>query len=263
MSAHETNAIEHPHDPITDGWVALLSDIHGNLDALEAVLEDMESFPIRSVFCLGDVVGYGPEPGACVRQIRNLATHTVMGNHEMMMLMLAWRTLNDLGSELTPSLRHALNQLTPEDIEWVSSLPIGVELESFAIVHSSFHQPAAFHYIQETDDAAACMVDQPHHLSFHGHTHVPVIWKKRGAGTLCLFPAETPVTLNPFERYCVNVGSVGQPRDGDPRAAYCLYHPVSHTLLHRRVPYDISWAQERFRQAGMRPFDIERIALGD
>lgn len=263
MSAHELNELEQFPDTPGEGWVALLSDIHGNLLALEAVLEDLGTWPVQSVFCLGDIVGYGPDPGECVRRIRTLAEHTVMGNHEMMMLMLAWRTLSDLGPELTPSLRRALDQLSPEDLEWVSSLPIGVEMESFALIHSSFHQPAAFHYIQETHDAAECLRDQPKPVSFHGHTHVPVIWKQRGAGTICLFPSDKPVQLQPRERYTINVGSVGQPRDEDPTAAYCLFHPASLMVLHRRVAYDIPAAQARFRAACMREFDALRIAVGD
>lgn len=251
------------HAESAKGLIAFLSDIHGNLDALEAVLEDLESFPVSRMFCLGDIVGYGPAPGACVQRVRRLCEETVLGNHELMMLMLAWRTLSDVGSELTPSLRLALKELSKEDINWVSARPLECQYEDFCIVHSTFYQPATFHYIQDFEDAEFCFEHQPVGLCFHGHTHVPVIWEKSGTTVRGLHPDESPFALDPERQYSINVGSVGQPRDCDPRAAYCLYNPAEGTVMHRRVRYDIAWAQERFRQANMRDFDIQRIALGD
>lgn len=245
------------------GLTAFLSDIHGNLDALEAVLEDMEDFSVTRVFCLGDVVGYGPCPGACVKRIRALCQETVLGNHELMMLMLAWRTLSDVGTELTPSLRLALKELDRDDINWVSARPLDGEIDDFCIVHSTYYQPATFHYIMDFEDAESCLENQPGRLSFHGHTHVPVIWEKGGGDVHGIHPDDTPYLLKEGKQYTINVGSVGQPRDGDPRAAYCLFNPADRSIVHRRVTYDIAWAQERFRQANMRPFDIQRIALGD
>jgi predicted phosphodiesterase len=245
------------------GLVAFLSDIHGNFDALEAVLEDMENFPVEQVYCLGDMVGYGPAPGACVARIRELCAETVLGNHELMMLMLAWRTLTDLGSELTPSLRLALSQLSKADINWISARPLEHTYENFCIVHSTFYQPATFHYIQDFEDAELCLANQPGPLCFHGHTHVPVIWEQCGRDVHGIHPDDTPFRLQKDSRYSINVGSVGQPRDCDPRAAYCLYNPAEHSVIHRRVEYDIARAQERFRQADMRPFDLMRIAVGD
>lgn len=246
-----------------EGLTAFLSDIHGNLDALEAVLEDMETFPVTRVYCLGDIVGYGPAPGACVQRIRSLCEETVLGNHELMMLMLAWRTLNDLGSELTPSLRLALKELSKDDINWVSARPLESVIDEFCIVHSTYYQPATFHYIQDFEDAECCLVNQPARISFHGHTHVPVIWEKSGKEVHGIYPETAAFLMKEDKEYCVNVGSVGQPRDGDPRAAYTLYNPAERSVLHRRVEYDIAWAQERFRAANMRAFDVQRIAVGD
>lgn len=245
------------------GLTAFLSDIHGNLDALEAVLEDMASFPVSKVYCLGDIVGYGPAPGACVKRIREICAETVLGNHELMMLMLAWRTFHDLGSELTPSLRLALSQLSKEDINWVSARPLEHENPDFCMVHSTYYQPATFHYIQDFEDAEFCLNHQPEGLCFHGHTHVPVLWEKTGPDVRGIYPDTTPFLLHPDKHYTINVGSVGQPRDSDPRAAYCLFDPAARSVVHRRIEYDIVWAQERFRQANLRPFDLERIAVGD
>ena len=251
-----------PEPPPPAGHIALLSDIHGNLDALEAVLEDMKAYDVRSVICLGDVVGYGPEPGACVRLMRGLSSHATLGNHELMLLMMVWRTLGDIGKELTPSIRLARAQLDRDDIAWISAMALGKDLETFSIVHSSFFQPASYPYIQTMEDAENCIREQPTPLSFHGHTHVPVIWVHEHDGMSGFEPNEEPYLLHPRARYSINVGSVGQPRDDDPRACYCLYHPTEHTILHRRVAYDIPAAQARFRAAGMRFFDVERIAEG-
>ncbi len=253
---------ESPSDS-SGGLTAFLSDIHGNLDALEAVLEDMEDFPVRRVFCLGDVVGYGPAPGACVQRVREICEDTVLGNHELMMLMLAWRTLSDVGTELTPSLRLALKELSKDDINWVSARPLESAFGDFCIVHATYYQPATFHYIQDFEDAEFCFEHQPAGLCFHGHTHVPVIWEKSGKEVHGIHPNDTPYLLHADKQYSINVGSVGQPRDCDPRAAYCLYNPADRSIVHRRVAYDIAWAQERFRQANMRLFDIQRIAVGD
>lgn len=251
-----------PEPPPLSGPIALLSDIHGNLDALEAVFKDMEGRGVESVICLGDVVGYGPEPGACVRLMRERCAHATLGNHELMLLMMVWRTLGDLGRELTPSIRLARTQLDREDISWISAMALGIDLDAFGVVHSSFFEPAAYHYIQGMDEAEDCIREQPNRISFHGHTHVPVIWMREKDGMSGFEPGETPHVLHPRARYCINVGSVGQPRDEDPRACYCLYNPAEGTVLHPRVEYDIPRAQERFRAAGMRFFDMERIASG-
>ncbi|MCC5846580.1 MAG: metallophosphoesterase family protein [Verrucomicrobia bacterium] len=263
MSAHKTPLTQNEDPPEVSCRIAFISDIHGNLDALEAVLEDLEEQNISSVLCLGDIVGYGPEPGACVRRIREHCDYTVLGNHELMMLMLHSGMAADLGPELTPALRRALHQLTAKDREWISALPLGVNLEEFAIVHSSFFEPPIYHYIMETEDAEACIRDQPAPVSFHGHTHVPMIWEKNGKAVYGVEPGNLPTKLNPNARYCINVGSVGQPRDGDSRAAYCIFDPLEKTVTHRRVIYDIAWAQTRFEGTGLRNFDRQRIALGD
>lgn len=263
MSAQPTPLTQTEDPPDNACRIALISDIHGNLVALEAVLEDLEEQNISSILCLGDIVGYGPEPGACVRRVREHCEHTVLGNHELMMLMLHSEMAPDMGPELTPALRRALGQLKEEEREWISALPLGMNLEEFAIVHSSFCEPPIFHYIMETEDAEDCLREQPVRVSFHGHTHVPMIWEQSGQAVYGLEPGNLPNKLNPKARYCINVGSVGQPRDGDSRAAYCIFDPRKQTVLHRRVPYDIAWAQSRFEGTGLRSFDRQRIALGD
>jgi len=239
-------------------FLAILSDIHANIDALDAVLKDMREFPCAGLFCLGDIVGYGPEPADCVALMQERSLLTVLGNHEAM-LFFPPEGMRDI---LSAPLALARQQASPAQLRWLKSLPLQADAAPVSLCHSSLCQPATFPYIESEEEAADNFAAQETFVSFHGHSHVPVVWEENGPTVTGYEPMDTLIGLNPRRRYAVNVGSVGQPRDGDPRASYVLYDHRNRLLLHRRVEYDIARAQSRIKKAGLPDFNGDRLALG-
>jgi predicted phosphodiesterase len=243
--------------------IAFISDVHSNIDALESVLADIDSQGIDSIICLGDVVGYGAEPAACVRRVFERCAVTVLGNHEAMLSIL--HTINDweLGATVRVPLHLAKQQLSEKEFDAVCALPLVADISPIVAVHSSLDEPAAFHYIDDLDRAARNFAAQgPWEVCFHGHTHYPLIWEKRGATTIMHPPSEQPVRLASESKYTINVGSVGQPRDEDPRACYAIYDLKERMFLHRRVTYDIQMARTRIVRAKLPANNGLRLMLG-
>lgn len=246
-------------------FFALISDIHANIDALEAVLADIRDFPVRGILCLGDIVGYGPEPAACVKHVMDLCSVTVLGNHEAMLLLADKILDEDWEEPIRNPLRIAKEQVSKAELGWLKDLPITVDLDPITLSHASLNEPTEFNYIYETTEAEAHFAAQTTFIGFNGHTHVPGIWEENPEtfGVRCLSPGDKPVSLDPSKRYCVNVGSVGQPRDGDPRASYALYDYEQHLLVMRRVKYDLKKAQTKFKKAGLAAHNSSRLAKGE
>jgi diadenosine tetraphosphatase ApaH/serine/threonine PP2A family protein phosphatase len=249
---------------IRNNFFAIISDIHANIDALDAVLEDIRGFPVRGIFCLGDIVGYGPEPGACIRKVMDLCAVSVLGNHEAMLLLADKILEEDWEVPIRKPLQIAKEQVTEEELGWVRDLPITADLDPITLSHASLNEPTEFNYLYETTEAEAHFAAQTTFISFNGHTHVPGIWEEnpQTLGVRCLAPGEKPVRLDASKRYTVNVGSVGQSRNGDPKASYALYDYEQHLLLMRRITYDIKKAQSRFKKAGLPAHNAARLAKG-
>ena len=246
-------------------FFAIFSDIHANIDALDAVMKDIADFPVRGMFCLGDIVGYGSEPGACIRRVIETCSASVLGNHEAMLLLVDKILEEDWEPSVGQPLKIAKAQIPVKDLSWLKDLPITVDLDPITLSHASLNEPPEFNYIYETTEAEAHFAAQTTFISFNGHTHVPGIWEENPEtlGVRCLKPSDKPIRLDPSKRYTVNVGSVGQPRDGDPRASYALYDYEQHILLMRRVEYDIKKAQARFRKAGLPAHNASRLAKAE
>ena len=248
------------------GGIAIISDLHANIDALGAVLTDIASQRCFTIFCLGDTIGYGPEPAACVKYMREFADINLMGNHEAMYLATRPSGKQQLKPEelgdLWPPLELCHQQIGMDDAEWISGLPLVVPVSEMELVHGSLHEPPTFGYITDKSLAKEHFAQQKARVSFYGHTHLPALWEQKGKKITCHTPGEDPITLDPDCRYAIGVGSVGQPRDDDPRACYVIYEPGADRVEFRRVPYDIKKAQARFRNRGLSAFDTERIARG-
>ncbi|MFM8982866.1 MAG: metallophosphoesterase family protein [Spartobacteria bacterium] len=244
-------------------FFAIFSDIHGNIDALSAVLADTDQFPVRGMFCLGDIVGYGPEPASCVQRVMDTCAITVLGNHEAM-LFLADKILDeDWDITISKPILLARDQLSKKQSEWLRSQSFRADVDPLTLSHASLHQPPEFHYIYTQEEASAHFSEQPTFISFNGHTHVPAIWEETKPATCQAFhPTDQPVRLDPAKRYSINVGSVGQPRDEDPRASYMLYDFENRVLLHRRVAYDLPRARARFKKAGLPQRNASRLVKG-
>ena len=247
-----------------DSFFAIFSDIHGNIDALEAVLVDIEQFPVKGFFCLGDTVGYGPEPALCVQRIMDTCAVSVLGNHEAMLFLTEKIPDEDWDIAIRKPLQLANGQLTKAQKSWLYAQPITADIDPITLSHASLNEPAEFNYIKEETEAEAHFAAQTTFISFNGHTHVPLIWEENPETYACrpLKPSEKPTLLNARKRYTVNVGSVGQPRDDDPRACYVLYDFERRLLIYRRVAYDISRAQARFKKAGLPAHNAARLAKG-
>jgi len=241
---------------------AILSDIHANIDALEAVLEDIASRPCRGILCLGDIVGYGAAPAACVQRMMEDSAVTVMGNHDAMLFLVEKVPIEEFGQTVGEPLLLASRQMSDAQKKWLRALPIAADLDPITLSHASLHEPASFHYIDGELEAEAHLAIQTSPVSFQGHTHVPAIWRETECGVEGFQPSVKPLQLDEHARYAINVGSVGQPRDRDPRACYVLYDFESRLLLHRRIPYDIERAQRRIEEAGLPAGNASRLATG-
>ncbi|MGE5262778.1 MAG: metallophosphoesterase family protein [Acidobacteriota bacterium] len=241
--------------------ILLISDIHANLVALNTVIKDAGSF--EHVWCLGDVVGYGPEPNECIERLRSYDLLCLAGNHD-------WAVLDKLDlEEFNPDARRAAlwtrNQLTVGNLDWLHQLPERVPLQAdkFTLVHGSPRYPI-WEYVLTPAVARINFDYFASPICFMGHTHVPVVYRYEMAAITAT--AETLVenvalAFGP-ERMMINPGSVGQPRDGDPRAAYAILNTDTMTLTHRRVSYDIGATQEKMEQAGLPTRLITRLSYG-
>ena len=243
-------------------FFAVISDIHGNIDALDAVISDIGQWPVRGIFCLGDIVGYGTESAACVQKVMEVSAVSLIGNHEAMLFLAEQFPPEEFGASVGDPLALAYRQINDVQLRWLKSLPIVVEVQPITLCHASLDEPAAFHYIHVPEEAEANFASQTTFVSFHGHTHVPATWEKKIGKVSCFNPADTPVSLDEEGRYAINVGSVGQPRDGDTRSSYALYDYENHLLLHRRVEYDVNKAQARFKKTRLPAFNASRLGKG-
>jgi len=216
------------------------------------------------MYCLGDIVGYGPEPASCLQRNMDTCAVKVLGNHEAMLLIADKIIDEDWDISIQQPIQLANEQLTKAQKSWLRSTPLTADLDPVTLSHASLHKPPEFLYIDETAAAEAHFATQSTFISFNGHTHVPAVWESnpKTSARRCLKPSDSPVRLDGKKRYSINVGSVGQPRDDDPRASYMLYDYEQHLLLHRRVPYDIARAQSRFKKAGLPAHKAKRIAKG-
>lgn len=224
----------------------LLSDIHSNLEAFQAVLDDAGL--VDQVWCLGDVVGYGPDPNACVKLLRSLSPVCVVGNHD-------WATLGNLDlQDFNPDARDAnlwnRKQLTPDNLAYLEALPQVVAEGQFTLTHGSPRHPI-WEYIIYTSTARANFDHFATPFCLVGHTHTPGIFRltpeTEEQGSICsqvTLDSGQPVRLGP-ERLIINPGSVGQPRDGDSRASYAILSFDDMTIEHRRVPYPIEETQAK------------------
>jgi diadenosine tetraphosphatase ApaH/serine/threonine PP2A family protein phosphatase len=238
--------------------IAVISDVHGNLEALEAVLADVAQQETTSLICLGDVVGYGADPSACLERVTSAAKVCLLGNHDIAARDLhAAENFNEVARE---AIRWTSEQLTPEDLATLQSFPYVHVEEGTRFVHASPDDPPAWHYILTEQEAwkafEACSED----VCFIGHSHVPLRVLLR-AGRLVVLQDEN-LTLEEEDRALFNVGSVGQPRDGDWRAAYALWDAEARRLVTRRVEYDLEKASRKILDAGLPEVLARRLALG-
>ena len=239
--------------------VALISDIHANLEALEAVLKDIESRRVDAIHCLGDVIGYGCNPRECLELVSRHCDIILQGNHESVMLgLLGYDHLNQLAKV---SMNWTSNQITDQDLSIMEGFSMDARIEGAYLVHASPYQPDQWHYILSSSEAEAGLKCLPEPIGFFGHTHLPYTWSISKAGG-CRSQVGHDFDADPDNRYLVNVGSVGQPRDNDPRSCYVVYDSEEHEIRYHRVEYDIAATQEKMTAAETDKILINRLVVG-
>jgi diadenosine tetraphosphatase ApaH/serine/threonine PP2A family protein phosphatase len=241
----------------------IFSDVHANLEALQAVLNEYQKIHIDRYVCLGDIVGYGANPNECCQIVRDLTDFVVLGNHDAACCgRMSPEWFNSAARAAVEGHQHMLDAA---HVSWLAQLPYCIELNDMLLCHGSPYQQAEFHYILDESDVEAIALHVPARppLMFVGHTH---------RGTTFIF-RETPVLhiwedtrgtirILPDNRYVFNVGSVGQPRDGDWRASYAIFDTEARTFELRRTDYDVDRASEKIERLGFPVALSERLFLG-
>ncbi len=242
----------------------ILSDIHSNLTALNAVVEAAEGRWQKAV-CLGDLVGYGPDPNGVIDRIQELGAVTIRGNHDKAIAGLME------GEEFNPIAQFAVqwsrDHLRPENRTYLEELAQGPHsIENFSIVHGALHDEDE--YVVTPALAVDGLLSAPTSLTFFGHTHIQggFTYRDDNIGVLHMKPAAgkhfATLTLEEGTRYLLNPGSIGQPRDGDPRAAFAIFDKDKSLVEFWRVPYDIEAVQQQMTREGLPEPLIQRLTFG-
>jgi diadenosine tetraphosphatase ApaH/serine/threonine PP2A family protein phosphatase len=238
---------------------AIVSDIHGNLEALEAVLADIGRRKVDALYCLGDFVGYGASPNECIDRLRPLIEGAVAGNHDL--AACGRLKLGYFNPDAAAAARWTDSALTPGNRAYLEGLPYSVLWGGARVVHASPAEPEAWNYVLSREDAAYEMESCAEPLCFIGHSHVPGTFELDGREVR--YSREPQVRLAAGRRYLVNVPSVGQPRDGDPRAGWLLWDEEARRLEHVRLEYDLEGARRRIEAAGLPRFLGDRLQWGE
>lgn len=263
---------------------AIISDIHANLAAFQAVLDDLDT--VDRIWCLGDVVGYGPDPNECVDLLRGLPHIAVAGNHDW--AVIGELSLSDFNSDARQACEWTRDQLTPENMAYLTQLPTTIIQGNFTLVHGSPREPV-WEYLLYPRAAQQNFAYFQTHYCLVGHTHVPAVFQgvlltERVDGTVTrpfhqvlaslgqesrqgpdlpetLIRPDTPLTLG-TRRLILNPGSVGQPRDGNSQASYAIYDTGREAIEYRRVPYPVEETQARMKKVGLSQRLIKRLSMG-
>jgi diadenosine tetraphosphatase ApaH/serine/threonine PP2A family protein phosphatase len=237
----------------------LFSDIHSNLEALQAVLESADKQGVDSMYCLGDFVGYGANPTEVVHTVAAVpGCKAVLGNHDAAVIDSSERVF--FNPVARAGIIYSQENLDEQGQSYLKGLPLAIDATDFYVVHASPSDPGSWIYILEPLEAADAFHVMKHPVAFIGHTHFPAVHTDTGAVTP-LRPGER-IKVTPENKLIVNVGSVGQPRDGDCRAAYVIYDDQSQTIEIFRVDYDIDAAARKILDAGLPPMLADRIRRG-
>jgi len=239
----------------------LFSDVHANTEAFRVVLDALARAHVDRYVFIGDIVGYGAEPKECIRLLRELIEDKgcvcVAGNHDY---AVCHKSNHD---RYTRYAREAVEwtrtKLNAEEMDFLANLALVAATDDFTIVHASLDDPAQWSYILDIDDAYPNFKLFDHQICFTGHSHKPIVFKSAESVDWQL---DTEFRLEPDAKYIVNIGSVGQPRDGNPQATFAVYDTDSFAIEIKRVDYDIASAQKKIIAAGLPLWLAERLTIG-
>lgn len=237
----------------------IISDIHGNLEALEAVWSNLQEEDIQRIFFLGDIVGYGPDPNRCIEKIREIAHALIAGNHDHAVVGLT--DIKYFNPYARKAIEWTITEMTEENLAYLRSLPLLLQADGMTLVHSSPKEPKEWYYIATLNEAEENLDYFSDPTCLIGHSHQPFVVvcdiHKR-----CFVEQGPIIQLKDEYRYIINAGSVGQPRDGDPRACYVIIDKDKKEIRFNRITYDYRITQDKMRRAGLSRFLIERLAVG-
>jgi diadenosine tetraphosphatase ApaH/serine/threonine PP2A family protein phosphatase len=237
---------------------AVVSDLHSNLEALTAVLDAADSLEIDGVLCLGDVIGYGPNPNEVIDLVGGRSMTVVRGNHDHAAVEPGHEAyFNPWGQA---AIRWTRKRLTRGNLSYLSDLPLVLSVSGVRLVHACPSEPATWRYVMDADDAVVEFGAFDETVCLFGHSHVPLC--AVGAGSEIALLPDDEIRLDAGKRYLINVGSVGQPRDGDPRAAFGVLDLERRTIRRHRVEYDTAATREKILAAGLPRFLGDRLLRG-
>jgi predicted phosphodiesterase len=230
--------------------LAIISDIHSNLEALQSAFKAIERESVDEIICLGDIVGYGANPNECLHLVRERCSTILLGNHDAAAIDLA--VANQFTIHARFSAMWTFSALSKQHKTFLQSLPRIQPRGDILFSHASPFEPEEWHYVISDIDTREAFHAFTERICFIGHSHIPVIYSERGKTT----------TVNPKGRFIVNVGSVGQPRDGNPELSFGIFDADAWSYKNVRVPYDIHAAAEKIRKEGLPPTLAERLFYG-
>jgi predicted phosphodiesterase len=235
--------------------IAFIADVHGNLEAFTAVCASLKHEQVDRVIFLGDIVGYGANPNECIELLQTLTENSVAGNHD-------WAASTDtFNSVARDAIAWTCAQLSTENKQFLMELRLTLEMNEFFCVHATPYMPEQWRYAYNACDAEDVFLTFMQRICFIAHTHCPAIFVKN-ADTPVGRELSSQITLHPCSRYIINCGSVGQPRDGDPRASYGILDDSCSQYYLVRVDYDVASVKKKILQAGLPDFLAHRISFG-
>lgn len=241
--------------------VGIISDIHSNKEALEAALQTLAQRGVDRIVCAGDVVGYGPDPASCIGRLQELGIQTVKGNHDA---AVAGEVSDTEFNRWTQSaVQWTRNQLSKNEKAWLAGLPYQYHAKDFFLAHAAPIHPEDWEYVFHPYQAPYHFEGFSQRLGWIGHTHIPKLFQLFDQRvTEISGEGDGPIPLIPGARYLVNVGSVGQSRDGDPRGCVCIFDQSNDEIQLMRFPYEVEAVQRKMHAAGLPKPLIDRLAMG-
>jgi len=237
--------------------IAFISDIHSNIEALQSVLERVDQINPDKILCGGDLVGYCANPKECLNLIRQRQIPVILCNHDEAMF-------NDEPlSQFNDFAKHAIlwtrKQLDKTDVDFLHSLPYAIKGNNFILIHANLHKPEKWGYLISPNEIKLSFKALNMNVGFVGHTHLPFIHRQDGVSEKVV---EGEFILDPKEKYIINLGSVGQPRDRDNRACFVVYDDQENKVVFHRVKYNFTLTQEKILENKLHPFLAMRLEKG-
>jgi len=239
--------------------LAIISDVHANLEALTAVIRDIEKETVERIFFLGDAVGYGAEPNKCIKLICDFCDVRLLGNHDYVAMGLESPEYFNVAAK--QSIFWTRKALTRKAMEQISDFEMEATFLDYYFVHASPDNPSEWNYLLTTEEASKNFEFFSQGYCFIGHSHLPAVFCRYPDGTVKSQASESFVA-EPGCRYIINVGSVGQPRDGNKNACYLIADSDANSFEFRRLPYDLTKAQKKMKKAQLPDFLVTRLASG-